>query len=1012
MINAWAIEITKSIYEGKWLSIRYLNANKEETYFWCAITDIIPTKRMLIVDVYNQEKTPGYLKDFKIYIEGIKQANVVEGSSFEKQEKLIEKIKNNLEDFLFLELKSLDDRVLNYYLDCYAQDQEPFHNEFTLFKGLDIHRFSGDIVKLSDSVFKELINVLNSQLRMKINTSTTLFERVVINYLSIHRSDTQIIPLVYYNVKIDIENKLLIRDEKLTINSNHVVDGNQQAYISNYIDVDYKFFKENFIEHEQEFIEQIQANLDGHEKLDQLPYLLKISTRNNVSLRTELTQIMKRYKDNKLNKPLSSFFGLIEKDTKRTKVRPLLIEQKRINVNQLRAVYNAINRNIVFIQGPPGTGKTVSIINIIHSCLLNGESALIASNNNEAINNIVKKLNELSFNDVSIHYPFLRLGSDEHIRISLRKLNETLNYFSLFSFKEEFELRLLDIEDLIQANMHFAIEVIEKYENKLEIEQRIEGLKNFIRLIEEDQELDDFTKVGNRIDFEAQIHKQSELYEKSISKTTIENLDIDTTYALEALYLLSLEYGKKLLNDKYKNLRSIIMQNDEEQRIKDFKTYIQSDEGMKRLLEVCPIIFSTNISTTKLGVSNSYFDLLVMEEASQCSNALSLLPMSRCKRACFIGDQNQLQPVVTLTDEINNRLKATYNVPDAYDYKANSILTTLLKIDTVSKFIMLDKHYRCPARVINFANKKYYQNQLDINNLASDDSSLKLVDIKKTGTLEPNTSMAEVSAILEELKLIPKNEEAAIITPFKKQAKLIERILLERGIDNVKVGTIHTFQGQEKDHVIVSSAITNRTKQGTFDWVKNNKELINVMTTRPKKKLTVIADVEAIKRLSCNEMNDYFELVDYISVKGNKEILTIEEDEFSSRVNGYRDFTTQSERELLKTIQHYRSTNQKFGILVKPKVSDLLVFSNEESELFNYGNAAHFDLVLMDNQHRPLMAIEVCGPEHYDDPIVIARDKKKAEICSKRNLHLITVLNENVRKYNEIRQIIIDTLRN
>ena len=165
----------------------------------------------IFVDVYNQEKTPGYLKDFKIYIEGIKQANVVEGSSFEKQEKLIEKIKNNLEDFLFLELKSLDDRVLNYYLDCYAQDQEPFHNEFTLFKGLDIHRFSGDIVKLSDSEFKELINVLNSQLRMKINISTTLFERVVINYLSIHRSDTQIIPLVYYNVKIDIENKLLIQ---------------------------------------------------------------------------------------------------------------------------------------------------------------------------------------------------------------------------------------------------------------------------------------------------------------------------------------------------------------------------------------------------------------------------------------------------------------------------------------------------------------------------------------------------------------------------------------------------------------------------------------------------------------------------------------------------------------------------------------------------------------------------------------------------------------------------------
>ena len=81
---------------------------------------------------------------------------------------------------------------------------------------------------------------------------------------------------------------------------------------------------------------------------------------------------------------------------------------------------------------------------------------------------------------------------------------------------------------------------------------------------------------------------------------------------------------------------------------------------------------------------------------------------------------------------------------------------------------MLEKHYRCPKKVINFANKKYYKNLLDIENLMNDDASLKLIDIQNTSSYEPNTSGAEISAILEELRTLPKNEEVAIITPFKK----------------------------------------------------------------------------------------------------------------------------------------------------------------------------------------------------------------------------------------------------
>ena len=47
------------------------------------------------------------------------------------------------------------------------------------------------------------------------------------------------------------------------------------------------------------------------------------------------------------------------------------------------------------------------------------------------------------------------------------------------------------------------------------------------------------------------------------------------------------------------------------------------------------------------------------------------------------------------------------------------------------------------------------------------------------------------------------------------------------------------FQGDEKDVVLFSLALTEQTGQGTYDWLKNNKELINVATSRAKEQLVI-----------------------------------------------------------------------------------------------------------------------------------------------------------------------------
>ena len=64
--------------------------------------------------------------------------------------------------------------------------------------------------------------------------------------------------------------------------------------------------------------------------------------------------------------------------------------------------------------------------------------------------------------------------------------------------------------------------------------------------------------------------------------------------------------------------------------------------------------------------------------------------------------------------------------------------------------------------------------------------------------------------------------------------------LIGAKIGNVTCGTVHAFQGDEKDVVLFSTAITDQTHAGSYEWLKNNKELINVATSRARDQLIIL----------------------------------------------------------------------------------------------------------------------------------------------------------------------------
>lgn len=300
----------------------------------------------------------------------------------------------------------------------------------------------------------------------------------------------------------------------------------------------------------------------------------------------------------------------------------------------------------------------------------------------------------------------------------------------------------------------------------------------------------------------------------------------------------SAKYIQRLKEPKNQELMEIINCADEKKKVQQFNAYIRKAENLKKFQKIFPIIATTSISAHKLGEPGTYFDMVIMDEASQGNIAMSLVPIIRGRSLMLVGDPQQLSPVILLHPADNERLKKIYSVTEEYDYIKNSIYKTYLACDAVSEEILLSHHYRCNEKIIAFNNQKYYNNKLVINSQSQADTPLIFKNIAGNTTNYKNTAPREAEEIIEFIKDNP-DKSIGVITPFTNQKELIHAMLQENGMKDVPCGTVHAFQGDEKDVVLFSLALTEQTGQGTYDWLKNNKELINVATPRAKEQLVI-----------------------------------------------------------------------------------------------------------------------------------------------------------------------------
>ncbi len=1003
-MNSIYRDIFRAIHEGKWLSIEYCNKEKNITKYWIGVKNLnIHNKSLSVEGLHMGLLSIGEYN--KILIDSIISSKVVEGSYYPVNESLINDIYINPHKYTVLFDNVANLEILSYLEMCNKMDTIPYYKEFDLVKYLDRDKLSGKDYKLSEEQFQYIIKNFQYKLdKDKRNEKAVHMQQMAINVLSIN-SPKGLYVLAYRRLRLDIKNKSLRPDDEITICTEFTINGVKQS-IRKYIDADEYELLNDFEKNQEQVKDCIIKHLKKNNgTVDDMPYIIGLGMDIAIDLHNEYKAIMDMHKNGKITVPIKAFFGDLLNRPRSKSPSPIALINQNVNMDQLLAINNAMKYPVSYVQGPPGTGKTNTIVNTIVTAYFNEKTVLFASYNNHPIDGVYEKLSRIKYRNNRIPFPILRLGNREKLKEALEHIKQL--YEETKNVKV-YEATLDKNKDDRKTRAKRLSELLKKYDELLDMKERKETITCLLE--HSDKNANSMQMIPFQSDLGGrqlkQINRKIENSGNISEHEAMELLDKDIEELKKYLYYTSAKYIKKLETDKYEELRDIVFSNSQD-KVEHFAKYIKEKENISKLQAIFPIIATTCISAQNIGMPEPVFDMTIIDEASQCNTAVALVPIIRGEKLMLVGDPQQLNPVILLNDMINEKLKKRYHISDEYDYKKSSIYKTYLSCDSVSDEILLHNHYRCNKKIIDFNNRKYYNSKLNVKTENKELEPLEYIDITDALTYYKNTSPAEAKEIVK-YAAHNKDKTIGVITPFVSQKAMIEKELENAGIQNVTCGTVHAFQGDEKDVVLFSTAITDQTQLGTYTWLKNNKELINVATSRAKDKLIILGSKKNMDRLhnKCED-DDLYELVNYVTSNG-KSVVTPKLN--NSRALGIKPFSTDTENAFLKSLTHALEniwmTQSKYVIHKEVGIAHVFKDNYDYNDLFYSGR---FDFVVYEKNGEievPILAIELDGKEHFQNEIVMERDKKKNEICKKHNMQVIRVENSYARRYNHIKEIL------
>lgn len=270
------------------------------------------------------------------------------------------------------------------------------------------------------------------------------------------------------------------------------------------------------------------------------------------------------------------------------------------------------------------------------------------------------------------------------------------------------------------------------------------------------------------------------------------------------------------------------------------------------------IVGATTSASAELDVGE--FDLVIVDEATQADQPATFIPLLRGDSLVLAGDHKQLPPFCS--DETSREGEMHISLFEHFHQVYGEQISTRLL-----------RQYRMHEQIATFPSTQFYDGQLEHGNKnqgwqIGDLKPMVGHQIQSTEQTREETksryNSGEAELVAQQVRLLQMNNtesaDIGIITAYSAQIREVANTLQNEDIENpneIEIDTIDSFQGAEREAIIVSFVRSNDGHHSGFlAFPDEGQRRLNVALTRAKKRLVLIGDFTTLGSISDHRTED------------------------------------------------------------------------------------------------------------------------------------------------------------
>ena len=532
--------------------------------------------------------------------------------------------------------------------------------------------------------------------------------------------------------------------------------------------------------------------------------------------------------------------------------------------DQQEAFRRAIRNDATFVWGPPGTGKTVTLSAIAFYLFSQNKRILLVSHTNRAVDGTVLGLCKRIVGKSRVNLPegsIVRVG-----QVSRKGLQGAFGaQISLEHLAETHQRKVRERIGLLRKEREVCARELEGllYQQGLLAKQGVlqEELVNLQKLYADarssESSLATVLRVL-RIRYGAGDGSGTSIEDikRSMKVVTGEILEVVTE-------LEGVSAGE--VHDRVEELQT--RDDDITEAIRDLESLVEdsSASALRRARVVACTATQAVLRCQSLGE----FDAVIVDEGSMLPLPYVVFLAGLAREKVVIGGDFRQLPPISLSSSSKAR-----------EWFARDVFEVAGVVDLVDRgeehpsLAMLTTQFRGHEALSTLINDRFYGGKLvsrqkeapalDATRVPEwlTRGSVTLIDsssLEPRGHLENNSKgnlthaliVRSVCGVLRGAGLAEGPSDVGVIAPYRAQVSLLEDLLEEASLSNVTVGTVHRFQGAERDTIILDLTESEPHTLSSFlagtSLRDAGSRLLNVALSRAQVRLVIVADLSYLR---------------------------------------------------------------------------------------------------------------------------------------------------------------------